>query len=141
MAGTLICLVLLILVFGPLIYISNRNERERMRLEQAAKARLEQARIAYYEMLEQLKQSPTDASIKQQALSLGRAYAGLTREQSAVTIYDEMALLNDINAATAGATARPSVEQRLQELAQLQSKGLLSADEYTTQRQRLLKEL
>jgi len=64
-----------------------------------------------------------------------------------VTIYDEMALMNDINAATAGASATSadpvvaSIEDRLRRLDELRAKGLLSDQEFDTRRQKILDEL
>jgi len=91
-----------------------------------------------------LKKYPTDPDAKQHALEVGRGYAAMTREQKNVTIFDEMALMNDINAATAGAVAaRPatSVETRLQELERLRANGLITDAEYAAKRQQLIDEM
>ena len=97
--------------------------------------------IAYQTALGNLKADPTNADLKQRALALGRAYARLTREQKAVTIFDEMALSNDISAATAGAGRTLSAEDRLQALDTLRAKGLVSDAEYTQKRQKLIDEM
>lgn len=64
-----------------------------------------------------------------------------------------MALSNDINAAAGGTTAIaapartqpspvvPTAEDRLAQLARLKEKGLITDDEYTTKRQKLLDEV
>jgi hypothetical protein len=66
-----------------------------------------------------------------------------------VTVFDEVALSNDISAATAGASVstptpaaaaptKSSIEERLQSLEGLRSKGLINETEYTERRNRLL---
>jgi hypothetical protein len=133
---TFCSVVLVIAIIGALV-VAARNRSER---EQALIA----ARDAYQSALARLKKDPTNADHKQHALSVGRDYAALTREQKAVTIFDEMALGNDIAAATAGATkatAGISVEERLRSLDDLRSKGLVSDAEYSQKRQKLLDEM
>jgi hypothetical protein len=109
--------------------------------------RLEQARLAYQQSLNKLKVDPTNADLKQRTLALGRAYSTLTRDSRNVTLFDEVALSNDINEACAAATrniAAPvshNVENRLARLAELQSRGLISAGEFQEQRSRILQEL
>jgi hypothetical protein len=63
---------------------------------------LERAREAYTASLEQLKTESTCSDCRQEALRLGRIYMGMTREDRKVTIYDETAIANDINAAAGG---------------------------------------
>jgi hypothetical protein len=63
---------------------------------------LERAREAYTASLEQLKTESTCSNCRQEALRLGRIYRGMTREDGKVTIYDETAIANDINAAAGG---------------------------------------
>jgi hypothetical protein len=140
MGGSIFCLVLIVLVLVPLILISNSQRKAQ---EEAAR-RLQAANDAYRSALAKLKANPTDPNLKEETLRLGRAYAAMSREQKAATIYDEMALMNDINAATAGATKQASVESvedRLRKLADLQVKGLISADEYAERRKRLIEEV
>jgi hypothetical protein len=78
---------------------------------------------------------------------LGRQYSALTRQGKNVTIYDEMALMNDINAACAGAGSSPkrqerdSVEDRLARLSDLRSKGLIDEREHEERRRRILDEI
>ncbi|MBM3343744.1 MAG: hypothetical protein FJY56_16795 [Betaproteobacteria bacterium] len=57
------------------------------------------AKKLYLQALAQLKHAPTDAKLKQRTLSLGRAYARLTRDPSGRAAFDELALMRDINAA------------------------------------------
>ena len=113
----------------------------------AAQKRLREAKEAYDRSLAELKRKPTNPDLKQRTLALGRAYSNLTRQHKGVTLYDEVALSNDINAACAGATAhvhpsqQPSVQSRLQRLAELRQQGLLSDEEFQAQRARILQEL
>lgn len=102
----------------------------------------------YQNALAALKANPTSADLRQRALSIGRAYSFLTR-QSNITIYDEMAVMNDIEAATAGAGAgatasapdRETIEARLARLNSLRDKGLVTDQEWNERRQKILDEL
>ncbi|HEY3779581.1 MAG TPA: SHOCT domain-containing protein [Fimbriimonadaceae bacterium] len=114
----------------------------------------EKARIAYDNALTQLRQHPTDPAKRIAALSRGRIYSNLSRNQKGVALYDEVAIQNDIGAATAGAVhqvpqtpapspAVPSVSpaDRLEKLDDLRTRGLISEDEYQNQRARILADL
>jgi hypothetical protein len=111
--------------------------------------RLREAKTEYMTSLARLKSDPTNADLKQQTLALGRAYSNLTRDSKGVTVFDEVALSNDINAACAGATrtafqlsGQPqSIDTRLAKLAELKRQGLISDDEFRDQRARILREL
>jgi hypothetical protein len=70
----------------------------------AAKIRT-QAWTAYQEALGRLVAHPSDPHQRQEALALGRAYMATTRgclTLGNVTLFDEMALKNDLDAAAAG---------------------------------------
>jgi hypothetical protein len=108
------------------------------------------ARDAYHNSLIKLKANPTNANLRQLTLQLGRTYSNLTRNKKGVTIFDEVALSNDISAACAGATnilenkaTKPdqSIELRLAKLAELRAKGLIDDDEYAARRERMLDEV
>jgi hypothetical protein len=101
------------------------------------------AKVAYDESLSQLRENPTNPEFREQALSNGRSYSNLTRNQSEVAVYDEIAIKNDIDAACAGAVnmRKQPVEARLGKLQELLSKGLLDEAEYATRRQKILDEL
>jgi hypothetical protein len=112
--------------------------------------RIEEARIAYQSSLKALKFDPTNATLKQQTLSLGRVYARAVREGGSETVFDEMALSNDLSAATASASASSSlassstsasVEKRLSDLASLREKGLIDEEEYARKREQILSDL
>jgi hypothetical protein len=113
--------------------------------------RMLQAQQKYNESLSELKADPTNADLKQKTLELGRIYARLAREGGKETIFDEMALSNDINAVTAHVTPVPTkqepqqhdknVEQRLSDLSNLLDKGLISKEEYARKRSEILADL
>jgi hypothetical protein len=109
---------------------------------------LNEAANAYQQSLHQLKSNPTNPNLRQQTLALGRDYSNLTRDKKGVTIFDEVALSNDINAACAGAMNTPkprpatqTIESRLASLTELKFKGFINDTEYNAKRQKLLDEM
>jgi len=113
---------------------------------------LERARQDYLRALHELKSNPTSANLRQETLRLGRVYSNLTRSNRGVSLFDEVALMNDINAACAGAVApqpqpnipppqQHSMEVRLARLADLRAKGLIDEREYSTRREQILNEI
>lgn len=109
---------------------------------------LEAARGAYQEALAALKRAPTDPNLRQAALEAGRSYAGLSRASKGATIFDEIALKNDLDAATAGASAAAvaaapsaSVADRLRQLDGLKAQGLVTEDEYQARRAKILESM
>lgn len=140
----LVCIVIPLIVLFLFIWLSGSARKAR---EEALRA----AHDAYQGALAELRSAPTNPDIKQRALDLGRAYAGLTRQQKGTTVFDEMALSNDISAATAGATAAApssapstpstpaaSVADRLRQLDGLKADGLVSDAEYQERRAKIL---
>ena len=116
-----------------------------------AKAK-EAARQAYLEALSALKSDPHDADHKQRTLALGRAYSNLTRDKKGNTLFDEVALMNDINAACAAAgsnlkpqpvasTSENTIGERLSTLSQLKDKGLIEHSEYEKRRAEILQSI
>lgn len=111
---------------------------------------LEAAKQAYLEALSILKSNPHDADHKQRTLAMGRAYSNLTRDKKGNTLFDEVALMNDINAACAAAGTSPkaqlltsvssekTIEERLGTLSQLKHKGLIEQSEYEKRRAEIL---
>ncbi len=113
------------------------------------------AKAAYESGLERLKRDPGNADLRQEILKLGRAYSNATRNNKGVTLFDEVALLNDVNAACGSlgghpaappaakpsAASSPSIEDRLKNLQSLKRRGLISEAEYESKRSKLLDEV
>jgi hypothetical protein len=107
------------------------------------------AKQQYDSALAALRAKPNDPNLRQAALNSGRNYANLTRDQKGVTVFDEVALMNDINAACAAAGAAPqvvatasnSIEERLKTVEGLRDRGVLSEDEFIAKRAEILKSL
>lgn len=134
-----IALIAFAILFAYAIYWGGKQRKQA----------LEEARQSYLQSLSELKRLPTDADLKQRTLALGRAYSNLTREKKGNTVFDEVALMNDINAACAGATAgwkgdvvtptaAESAEARLRTLLALKDKGLIQHAEYEKRRAEIL---
>jgi len=110
------------------------------------KSMLDKARKAYRDALDQLKQSPTDPNRRERALELGRAYAKLTRDLKGATVFDEMALKNDIDAACAGAVefaaahaGKPaSAAAEIRKLTGLLDEGILTPEEWQSAKAQLV---
>ena len=141
--GTVVCGIVFILAIVLIAINAGKKNSEK------AKA-LEEARRDYENSLLELKANPTNANLRQVTRGLGRIYSHLGRNKKGVTIFDEVALSNDISAACAGATnivegsaATPNqtIELRLEKLAELKTKGLIDDDEYAARRERILDEV
>lgn len=111
-------------------------------------ANLQAAERYYRYALGKLRANPTDPEVKQKALDGGRVYSAWTRRGRSATLFDEVALANDITAACAAAagpsasgTTSLSPEARLERLQGLRQKGLISDIEYETKRNEILAEL
>jgi len=114
---------------------------------QSGKNKKEKTKVAYeryQSCLHSLKMNPINADLKQKALLAGREYSNLARDAQGRTLFDEVALMNDINAACAAATKAPSPrpaeshEERLRKLTDLKSKGLITEAEYDKRRAEIL---
>jgi hypothetical protein len=120
-----------------------------MSVQAEARAKeLREAEAAYHASLAALKASPMDADLKENALKMGRLFSNLTRNKQGVTMYDEVALMNDINAASARAGLQPvkeeaakTIENRLSHLQQLKERNLITEQEYEQRRAEILKEI
>jgi hypothetical protein len=137
-----------VFVFGGVLAYWILRSLGRARSDKANQLR--DAQKNYRDLLELLKQHPTDPNVRERALAWGRHYSNLTRQGQGVAIFDEVALANDINAACAGAAQRPttapspreaSTEDRLSRLQDLFTKGIITEDEYQTRRARFLDEI
>jgi hypothetical protein len=110
-----------------------------------------EAHAQYIASLNALKAKPTDADLKQRTLALGRSYSNLTRNKKGQTVFDEVALMNDINAACAAASdgsfanrtpsGQSTVEGRLEKLASLHSRGLIDDADFAARKKAILDEL
>lgn len=133
--------VVVVFVVGTVLYFKHLRDFNK---------ELQQAFESYRRSLELLKQHPSNPDLRQRALEWGRHYSNLTRDKRGVTVYDEVALANDINAACAGAgnpardstgTATRSIEQRLDQLKALFDQGAIDEHEYRERRGKLLDEV
>ena len=57
------------------------------------------AKKDYQESLQRLKRDPNDPDLREKTLELGRYYSNLIRDSKGHSLFDEVALMNDINAA------------------------------------------
>lgn len=114
-------------------------------------AGIKNAKTLYDAALTELRKNPIDADVRQKCLNAGRFYANLTRNQKGVTVFDEIALMNDINAACAGAATvtlkdganwqNSSTQDRLKNLEELKDEGLLNEEEYSLKRREILRDI
>jgi hypothetical protein len=125
--------------------------------------KVEDARRAYQSSLAQLRSNPTSPQLRENTLKRGRYYASLVRSRGRTT-FDEVALMNDINAVCAGtvtmaerapvqgkrvpsvsdrqpADRKKSVKERLQMLADLKAHGFVDDVEYESRKRRILDEV
>jgi hypothetical protein len=129
-------------LFGILIFVTLIGVISR--LKEGSK---ETARRNYKTSLEELKQDPNNPDLRGRTLELGRHYSNLMRDSKGHTIFDEMALSNDIAAACARATVgqygvgkvevtnpialgSTSAAQEIEKLGQLFLQGVLTAEEF-----------
>jgi len=136
---------LAVIVFIIVIALLTGNSTKKQRAQALASARDD-----YQKSLNYLKAHPTNAEVRQGTLEYGRRYSNLTRSNKGVTIFDEVALMNDINAACGGATTisekketfpTQTIEDRLQRLVELKNRGLIDEHEYASRRQKILDEI
>jgi hypothetical protein len=105
-----------------------------------------EASANYYASLALLKAHPASADLRERTLDLGRIYSNLTRNNAGLTVFDEVALMNDINAACANVAVASApnspvglnIEERLAKLTELRTKQLIDDSEYQARRQKIL---
>jgi hypothetical protein len=148
-----VAVVALSAMMVPLSGLSEVRERRYLDLvlwggQRDARAK---AKAAYQASLQALTNDPANPELPQRTLELGRAYSRITRRS--VAIFDELALLNDINAASGGrmaiapsrdsypSTGALTMADRLAQLAHVKERGLISDAEYLAKRQKVLDEL
>jgi hypothetical protein len=114
--------------------------------------KISDAFFAYRSSLDTLKQYPHDPALRERALQAGRYYSNLARSNRGETIFDEVALANDIAAACAGVgqatslsstvpTPAQPLEQRLSRLKDLLDSGAMDEQEYRARRAKILDEV
>lgn len=132
-------LIVIVVLVGFSFWMAHQKKRE-----------LAAAKAAYHGSLTELKQDCTNPDLKQRTLALGRAYSNLTRDKKGVTMFDEVALSNDISAACAGASriagtgpssSGQSAGDRLAQLSELHKKGLIDRREFEEKRSHIMGEL
>jgi hypothetical protein len=111
----------------------------------------EDALRLYRASITALKSDPANANLRQNTLELGRHYSNLMRDKKGNTVFDEVALMNDINAACAAAhqfqasnTAAPShgdIENRLSKLKNLKDKGLIDDADFEARKKEIMAQL
>ena len=138
--AVLILLVLLLIVVVIAIIIYYFMDLARRRAQKKPKE-------AYLACLSYLKQDPNNPDLRERTLEWGRAYSNLMRDSHGRTIFDEVALMNDINAACARATvgrndvgmvkvtnptavSGQSVAQEIEKLGSLLIAGVITGEEF-----------
>lgn len=108
---------------------------------------MDPAKKAYDDALARLRQDPHNPRLREEALMMGRRYSAYNKH------FNEVRLMNDINAATARAGSevsiksddradlKPSIEERLEKLDDLRAKGLISDAEHQARREQILGEI
>jgi len=131
------CCIISLVVIGIVVAIG-------IGLGISASNAVEKARQAYATCLQHLKQDPNNPDLREKTLQLGRAYS---KKLNNSKIFDEVVLMNDINAACARATvgqydvgrvevtnptalSGQSVAQEIDKLKQLFLAGVITAEEF-----------
>jgi type II secretory pathway pseudopilin PulG len=146
-------LIIVAFIFGTRDQMRQAEQKKQDALARAQKLKeLNQKQKAYQDALSALRQDPTNASLHEQALQLGRIYSAATREGNIVTLFDETALANDIRAVTANATQTTmpvsapssattpatSLDDRINALLKMKASGLITDAEFDQKRKELL---
>ncbi len=99
------------------------------------------ASVAYRHALADLRNDPANPHLREEALGRGRAYSNLTRGRRGVTPFDEVALLNDLNAACAAPRAPVPSGSRLARLYELREQEAITQEEHDQRRREVLRSL
>lgn len=103
---------------------------------------IEEAKEAYEKSLHALRKNPNDPTLRQETLRLARKYSSMSpKDKNGRREFDEVAIMNDINAAGAGAVsnvkiANPevlsgkSITEEIEKLGKLFLAGALTAEEF-----------
>jgi len=113
--------------------------------------KLVQAKKSYEASLTKLKSDPANSDLRQQTLALGRAYSNLARDSKGRTIFDEIALMNDLNAACAATqqvianqslqAPTQTVAERLVQLQGLKDQGLIDQIDFDRRKSEILAQI
>lgn len=108
-------------------------------------------RNEYQLALAALRKNPTNPTLHEKALTLGRIYSSATRNNKGITLFDETALANDIRAVTANATQTApvvhqtktstpaqSIDARIAALKKMRENDLLTDEEFEQKRKDIL---
>lgn len=112
-------------------------------------------KLAYNVCIQFLKDHPNDPNIRQVTLEIGITYSNAIRDGKGVTIFDEMALNNDINAATGHSTlgtndigkvevtnsnalSNSSIADEIKKLAELLVDDIITAEEFARGKEQFL---
>ena len=133
--STAIFLFFLLLVFLGFFRIMKKNN----------------AHDLYMVSLEALKIDPANTNLRHKTLELGRVYSNLTRNNKGVATVDEVALMNDINAACAGTHQniqnknsthiQTSVADRLTSLLNLKEKDLINEEDFVQRKKEIMESI
>lgn len=131
--------IIVIIVVAIAFYIGNQSDKEK-----------QQALEAYRNSLRKLKTDPANSDLRQMTLNLGRVYSNLVRDNKGNTLFDEVALMNDINAACASTQnaiytqsqistgTQETAESRLVKLNDLYEKRLIDEADYLRRKQEII---
>lgn len=113
-----------------------RNQRDR----------IWQAKADYERALLKLRREPCNPALRAKVLDLGRHYSFLSRDEIGIAIFDEVALMNDLQAAATGNHSefeppKASIEERLEKLEKLKQKGYISDEQYESRNSKILDDL
>lgn len=141
MSGTGICVLVALIALIAVIYAIARTNDQKAQT-------INRAHATYQQALADLRANPGSTQIREGVLAYGRQYANIARQNGQRTIFDEMALANDlasipvpVSVATATAAPATNAEERLRQLTRLRDQALISADEYEKRRQQIINEV
>ncbi len=101
-------------------------------------------RKEYQDALDALEKSPEDSSLRKNALEAGRKLAEFLRDsKTGVTVFDEIALQNDINMRLGKGTssAPSSVSDKMISLKKMLDAGAITEEEFHQRKEKLLRDL
>lgn len=133
------CYQIIIVAVFLIFLILNNGKQKRKRIAEARKA--------YQDSLTKLKRDPTNMDLRQRVLEIGRQYVRIASDGGQGTVFDEVSLLNDMNAIAGSEVSKPDhktqipnddISARLKTLENLKAQGLIADDEYEKRRSAIL---